>query len=126
NHSHEVFATPRLVRFQEMEYNLPTERFVDALEEVRACIDRERFRVHFPLECRFVRADDIWLSPAYGRDSAYIAAHMFRGMPYREYFAALEEIFLRHGGRPPRGHPSTPRPAPLRPPHPPLPTIFLL
>src|SRR5262249_42368167 len=93
NHSHEVFATPRLVRFQEMEYNLPTERFVEALEEVRACIDRERFQVHFPLECRFVRADDIWLSPAYGRDSAYIAAHMFRGMPYREYFAALEEIF---------------------------------
>lgn len=100
NHSHEVFATPRLVRFQEMEYNLPAEQFVETLEEVRACIDREKFRVHFPLECRFVRADDIWLSPAYGRDSAYIAAHMYRGMPYREYFAALEEIFLRHGGRP--------------------------
>jgi FAD-linked oxidoreductase len=100
NHSHEIFATPRLVRFQEMEYSLPAEQFVETLEEVRACIDRERFRVHFPLECRFVCADDIWLSPAYGRDSAYIAAHMYRGMPYREYFAALEEIFLRHGGRP--------------------------
>lgn len=100
NHSHQVFATPRLVRFQEMEYNLPAERFTAALAEVRACIERERFRVHFPLECRFVRADDVWLSPAYGRDSAYIAAHMYRGMPYREYFAALEEIFLRYGGRP--------------------------
>jgi FAD/FMN-containing dehydrogenase len=56
--------------------------------------------VHFPIECRFVRGDDIWLSPAYGRDSAYIAVHMYKGMPYKEYFAAVEEIFQRYEGRP--------------------------
>ena len=56
--------------------------------------------MHFPLECRFVKKDDIWLSPAYGRESAYIAAHAYQGMPYKEYFAALEEIYHRFGGRP--------------------------
>ena len=63
-------------------------------------IERERFRVHFPIECRFVAPDDIPLSPAYGRESAYIAIHMYKGMPWKEYFDAMEEIFLAHEGRP--------------------------
>ena len=98
--SHRVYATPRAVRFQEMEYNIPADQFPAALAEARETIARERFRVHFPIECRFVRADDIWLSPAYGRDSAYMAVHMYRGMRYKEYFQAMEAIFRRHEGRP--------------------------
>ena len=56
--------------------------------------------MHFPVECRYAKGDDIWLSPAYGRDSAYIAIHMYKGMPYEDYFHAMERIFLRYGGRP--------------------------
>jgi FAD-linked oxidoreductase len=100
NYSQLVYPTPRLVRFQEMEYNLPVGHFVEAIREIRASIDRNRFAVHFPVECRFVRADDIWLSPASARDSAYIAVHMYRGMPYQEYFAAIEKIFQQYEGRP--------------------------
>jgi FAD-linked oxidoreductase len=100
NHSHRVFATTRLVRFNEMEYSLPAARMADAIRAIDAGIRRERFRVHFPIECRYVRGDDICLSPAYGRDSAYIAVHMYRGMPHREYFAAVEAIFRSFGGRP--------------------------
>ncbi|TMC90891.1 MAG: FAD-binding oxidoreductase, partial [Chloroflexi bacterium] len=66
----------------------------------RECIEKYQFRVHFPVECRFVQADDIWLSPAYQRDSAYVAVHMYRGMPYRSYFQYVEEIFKRYQGRP--------------------------
>ncbi len=47
-----------------------------------------------------MRADDIWLSPAYQRDSAYVAVHMYRGMPYRAYFQQIEAIFKRYDGRP--------------------------
>ncbi|MEO7000579.1 MAG: D-arabinono-1,4-lactone oxidase [Ktedonobacterales bacterium] len=100
DYSHRLYATPRAVRFQEMEYNLPAEHFPAAVAEIRACIEHERFNVHFPIECRFVHGDDIWLSPAYGRDSAYIAVHMYRGMPYRAYFDAIEAILRRYGGRP--------------------------
>jgi FAD/FMN-containing dehydrogenase len=100
NHSHRIFATPRMVRFHSMEYNIPAEHFVPALEEIRACIAQEQFQVHFPIECRFVKADDIWLSPAYQRDSAYIAVHTYKGMPYHDYFRAIEEILLRYEGRP--------------------------
>jgi FAD-linked oxidoreductase len=100
DYSHRVYATPRVVRFQEMEYNIPAEHFTAVISEVQACINREQFDVHFPIECRFVRADDIWLSPAYQRESAYVAVHMYRGMPYRDYFQHMEEIFRRYQGRP--------------------------
>lgn len=98
--AHQVFATARLVKFQEMEYNLPAERFQAALHELDEMIRREQIQVHIPIECRFVCGDDIPLSPAYGRDSAYIAVHMFKGMPYQRYFELAEAIFRRHEGRP--------------------------
>lgn len=98
--SHEMYATPRLVRFNEAEYSIPAEHFTAALGEIRDTIEREHFATNFPLELRFVAADDIPLSPAYGRDSAYIAAHVFKGMRHDAYFSALGDIFDRYGGRP--------------------------
>ncbi|MFI5182800.1 MAG: D-arabinono-1,4-lactone oxidase [Vicinamibacteria bacterium] len=98
--SHRVFATPRLVRFQEMEYALPAESGPDCLREIRRYVEDKGVPVHFPVEFRLVKGDDIWLSPAYGRDSAYIAVHQYRGMPYRDYFEGVEAIFRNHRGRP--------------------------
>jgi FAD-linked oxidoreductase len=100
NYSHKIFATPRLVKFQELEYSLPVANLTAALRAIDACIRRQRFLVHFPIECRFVRADDIYLSPASGRDSAYLAVHMYKGMEYRAYFDATEAILRAYGGRP--------------------------
>jgi FAD-linked oxidoreductase len=100
NYSSRLFSTPRMVRFQEMEYNIPAEHAVAAINEIQACIEQHQFRVHFPLECRFVHSDDIWLSPAYQRESCYLAVHMYKGMPYQDYFSHIEEIFKRYQGRP--------------------------
>ncbi|GHO95279.1 FAD-binding oxidoreductase [Reticulibacter mediterranei] len=99
-YSHRIFATPRWVRFNEMEYNIPAEHARSVVQEVQECINRNQFAVHFPIECRFVHADDIWLSPAYQRESFYVAVHMYCGMPYKEYFRQVEEIFRRYQGRP--------------------------
>ena len=38
----------------------------------------------FPVEVRVAAADDIWLSTAYGRDSAYVAIHQYVGLPYAD------------------------------------------
>lgn len=100
NYSHLLYSTPRMVRFNEMEYNIPAEHARAVLQEIQECINRYQFEVNFPLEFRFVLADDIWLSPAYQRESAYIAVHMYRGMPYQSYFQHIEEIFKRYQGRP--------------------------
>src|SRR5699024_9491921 len=100
NDSHVIYATPRLVKFQEMEYSLPADRMVGALRDLQLLLDKDSFDLHFPIECRYVKEDSIWLSPSYQRDSAYIAIHMYKGMPFQEYFEAVEEIFLSYEGRP--------------------------
>lgn len=100
NDSYEVFAATRTVRFEEMEYNVPANSFIACLRDIEAEIERQQFPVNFPVECRFVKADDIWLSPAYQRDAGYIAVHVFKGKPYRPYFEAIEAIFQKYNGRP--------------------------
>jgi FAD-linked oxidoreductase len=97
---YKVFTSPRRVRFVEMEYAVPREALVDTLRELKAMVDRSNLRVSFPVEVRTAPADDITLSTASGRDSAYIAVHMFRGTPYQAYFTAAERIFTAHEGRP--------------------------
>ncbi|CAM5335546.1 D-arabinono-1,4-lactone oxidase [Streptomyces aurantiogriseus] len=97
---YKVFTSPRRVRFVEMEYAVPREAVTETLCELKAMVDRSGLRVSFPVEVRTAPADDITLSTASGRDSAYIAVHMVKGTPYRAYFTAAERIFTAHEGRP--------------------------
>ena len=98
--SHEVFVTPRRVRFVESEYAVPRESLLDVLAELRAGVTRLANPVMFPVEVRIAAADDIWLSTAYGRDSAYVAIHQYVGLPYEDYFRLFESIATSAGGRP--------------------------
>ena len=97
---YKVFTSPRRVRFVEMEYALPREAAVPALRELKAMIERSPLKVSFPVEVRTAPADDITLSTASDRESAYIAVHLYKGTPYRGYFTAVERIMTGHGGRP--------------------------
>ncbi|MEU7180585.1 MULTISPECIES: D-arabinono-1,4-lactone oxidase [Streptomyces] len=97
---HKVFTSPRRVRFVEMEYAVERAAAVEALRELKAMVERSGLRVSFPVEVRTAPADDIPLSTASGRDTAYIAVHMYRGTPHEAYFAATERIMTAHGGRP--------------------------
>lgn len=98
--SHRVFVTERNVPFVESEYAVPRESMVDVLNELRAVVPTLPHPVIMPIEVRVAAADDIWLSTAYRRDSAYFAIHQYPGMPYREYFDAFEKIVAQVGGRP--------------------------
>ena len=97
---HRAFSSPRLVRFHEMEYELPATKGPDALRELAEFVDKKKVGVHFPVEYRYVQADDIWLSPFYQRDSAAISVHQYVGMDYEPYFRGAEAIFRSYGGRP--------------------------
>jgi FAD-linked oxidoreductase len=98
--SHRVFVTARNVRFVESEYAVPRESLVDVLNELRAAVPKLTHPVMLPVEIRVAEADDIWMSTAYQRDSAYFAIHQYPGMPYREYFDVFESIVAQVGGRP--------------------------
>ncbi|MFF0161069.1 D-arabinono-1,4-lactone oxidase [Streptomyces sp. NPDC005263] len=95
-----VFTSPRRVRFVEMEYAVPRAAVTEALRELRTMVERSGLRISFPVEVRTAPADDITLSTASGRDSAYIAVHLVKGAPYHAYFTAAERIFTAYEGRP--------------------------
>jgi FAD-linked oxidoreductase len=99
-YSHKVYATQRLVKFNEMEYNVPIAAHQEVLLTIKKVFDRKKFDIHFPIENRIVKADDIYLSPAYKRDAAYIACHAYYKKDPLPYFKVLEEIFRDFNGRP--------------------------
>ncbi len=98
--SYEVFASERRVRFLEMEYAVPREHGLEAFGRVRSLIETLDRSISFPVEFRILGGDDIPLSTASGRDSCFIAVHVFRRTPYDEYFQGVEEIMDDYDGRP--------------------------
>jgi L-gulonolactone oxidase len=98
--SNRIYANPRLVRFTEMEYAIPSANAAEAVRRVFELIERRRLPVLFPLEVRFGAADDAFLSSAAGRETCYIAVHQYRGMEFETYFRAVEAIMKSYDGRP--------------------------
>ncbi len=116
--SDRVFASPRLVRFTEMEYALPLEHTTHAVRAVLESVELGGFAVPFPIEVRTVAPDDALLSTAAGRDSGYVAVHMYHGMQWRPYFQAVERIMDEFDGRPHWGKRHFQSAATLRPRYP--------
>ncbi len=98
--SDRVFASERRVRFTEMEYGVPREHGPEAARRTIEWVRANRYPVFFPIEMRVAAGDDALLSPSHERDTAYIAVHQYRGMEWRPYFEAVEEIMRDYGGRP--------------------------
>ncbi len=98
--AYRVFTSPRRVRFKEEEYAIPRAALSDVLAEVRSLFQRRDWRISFPIEVRVTPSEDVWLSTAYGRDSAYIAIHVFHSAPHEQYFDDVEALMTSVGGRP--------------------------
>jgi FAD/FMN-containing dehydrogenase len=93
-----VFASPRRVRFVEMEYALPAGTGRAVLTELRQVL--EAHETGFPVEVRFAPGDDVWLSPAWARDTVFVAVHTFRRSPDPAFLADAEAVMAAYGGRP--------------------------
>ncbi|MGJ8670690.1 MAG: D-arabinono-1,4-lactone oxidase [Oceanococcus sp.] len=98
--SFQIYANVRDVRFNEMEYSVPAEHGPACLREILKAIDERQLRTWFPIEYRYVKADDIPISMFEGRDSCSISIHQHYEMSYHDYFSAIEKIFWKYGGRP--------------------------
>src|SRR5699024_3419818 len=97
---YQMYATPRLVKFNEMEYSIPAEHMASALEDINDVIQKNNFNIHFTIASRNVNEDNLRLSQSYKRDTAYIAVHMYKGMAFEHIFQAIEEVFKKYEGRP--------------------------
>ncbi|HEC09650.1 MAG TPA: FAD-binding protein, partial [Acidimicrobiales bacterium] len=98
--SDEIISSERNDLHTEIEYSLPAESGPACLNELRALISAEFPDLEWPLEYRAVAADDVWLSPAHGRDTVTISVHQGVGHDDEALFRACEGIFTRYEGRP--------------------------
>ena len=98
--SSKIFPTPRNTKFNEMEYQIPAEHGIACLQEVLAALKKSQYPTFFPVEFRFVKGDDIWLSPFYQRDSVSISIHQFHKQEPRLLFDLIEPILQKFQGRP--------------------------
>lgn len=95
-----VYTTKRDVRFKEMEYAIPVDALPGVVRELDDLVNRNGWCVSFPVECRAAAADDLWMSTAHGRETAYVAVHRYFRESHQPYFAEAEAILRAHGGRP--------------------------
>ena len=98
--SYKVFTSPRRVRFCEMELAIPRTHAVEAIRDVVKGVEASGMDVSFPVEIRVAASDDIPLSTASGRDSAYLAFHLPAGVDYTAYFRLVSRILDAYESRP--------------------------
>lgn len=98
--SYRIFPSKRTIRFNEIEFAVPAEVGPACFGDVRRLM-RERYpEVAWPIEYRTVAADDIPLSPNYGRETVAISVHQAAELPYEPFFRDVEAIFRHYQGRP--------------------------
>ncbi len=98
--SFNVFVSSRTVRFRESEFAMPREALPSVLTELKAWFGAGHENISFPIEVRFSAADDVWMSTGNERDNCYVAVHQYWRSDYQAYFAAAQDIFTAHEGRP--------------------------
>ena len=98
--SHKVFQVPMPPKHRESEYAIPVEKTAELLSALKDAIERHRLHINFVVEVRFVKGDEIPLSPAYQRDSCYVGAYRYGAKFWQEYLNIFEELMKKYNGRP--------------------------
>jgi FAD/FMN-containing dehydrogenase len=83
-----------------MEFHLPAQNQLKALEEVVRTIEKERPDVFFPIEVRRIAPDDAWLSPFQDGIRGSVAVHAYYRDDFTFLYSLIEPIFRRYEGRP--------------------------
>jgi FAD/FMN-containing dehydrogenase len=96
-----LLTSRRELKFHEMEYWLPYEDGPACFAEIRRRMkEHHRRDVGWRVLVRIVDADDAFLSPGFRRKSMTITVHQNASLPFESFFADLEPVFQRFGGRP--------------------------
>lgn len=98
--SYRVYASERRIKFTEMEYCIPRENAREAIERTLEIASRRELGIAWPIEVRFVAADDALLSPSHDRDSCYIAVHADPHGEWMRYFGMVSDVMADYEGRP--------------------------
>jgi FAD-linked oxidoreductase len=84
----------------EIEFGLPIAAAAEAFGRLADLVHSGEHRIGFIQEVRFAAADEIWLSPAYQRDTCWLGAYTHGIHSDDGYTRAAEAMLQEFGGRP--------------------------
>jgi L-gulono-1,4-lactone dehydrogenase len=99
-HSHIGFLTPPPPVHDESEWAFDLRDAKAILREYRRLLPDSGHSYNFIQELRFSKADDLWLSPAYQRDSIWLSLYNIDRKNWPAQLAKFEAFGRAHGGRP--------------------------
>ncbi len=98
--SHVGFLTPVPPVHSETEWAFELGAAKSLLREYRRLICESGHTFNFLQEIRFTKADELWLSPAYRRDSIWLSLYNIDRRRWSAQLAMFEAFARAHGGRP--------------------------
>jgi L-gulonolactone oxidase len=98
--AYRIVPTQGSLVYRTMEYAVPRASLPHVLDELDDWVQRSGEQISFPVEVRLTAADNIPLSPAFGRETCYIAVFQYHRRSHEKYFAAVEAIAREADGRP--------------------------
>jgi FAD/FMN-containing dehydrogenase len=106
-HSYVGFLTPSPPVHREAEWAFDARDAATLLREYRKLLPDQGHTYNFIQELRCSRADDLWLSPAYNRDSIWLSLYNMDRQNWDAQKAKFEQFARAHGGRPHWGKEAT-------------------
>ncbi len=101
------FLTPSPPVHRETEWAFDVADAKPLLREYRRLLPTDGHTYNFIQELRFSKADDLWMSPAYGRDSIWLSLYNVDRHHWDAQLAKFEAFAREHGGRPHWGKEAT-------------------
>lgn len=98
--SHVGFLTPVPPVHRESEWAFDARHAAELLREYRKLLPSDGHTYNFIQEVRFSRGDELWLSPAYQRDSVWLSLYNIDRAGWPGQLAKFERFARAHGGRP--------------------------
>jgi L-gulono-1,4-lactone dehydrogenase len=105
--SHIGFLTPSPPVHREAEWAFDLRDAKALLRAYREVLPAAGHTYNFIQEVRFTKADDLWLSPAYQRDTMWLSLYNMDRNHWAAQVAAFEAFARAHGGRPHWGKEAT-------------------
>lgn len=87
--SYRIYPGGFMIPFHELEYYVPAEQGRDAVETIQDLIRTVHTDQKYPMEVRWVKQDDAYLSPFYKRDTTVISVS---GAPGTNYWPYLRDV----------------------------------
>ena len=105
--SHVAFLTPIPPIHRESEWAFDLANARHLLREYRRLLPEGGHSYSFLQEIRITKGDDLWLSPAYQRDSVWLSLYNIDPASWDAQLAKFEAFARAHGGRPHWGKEAT-------------------